>query len=151
MKEETKAFLKDLTKEELKNVYTPLSMVESIVLEDFTFYEEESIEDIKGQTTTQNIKTTATLHARIKRTCYIAYVKYQYKAWVKIGNRNFKCDEIAMKMNSGIEDFTKKGTNISQLKKLDEIYEYGNACRTSTLVATARKGSATAKVRVKYG
>ena len=83
------------------------------------------------------------LHVSVKRTCYVVYSKYQYKAFTstdKKGKKKIKVDKIKMKMNSGNGIFTKSQKNTSQVKKLDEVYGTGNTCKKAKLLATATIG-----------
>ena len=142
-------FLQGLTQDEVKSIYDPISEEETTFSVSFVLEEEEEIEDETGKTIKSIAKIDAILHGTINRTCYIAYAKYQYHAWVTLNNKPYQVDVISAKMNSGNGEFTKKVNNASSLKKLDEVYEYGNACRSARMTATARKGNASGTVQVR--
>ena len=141
--------LQNLSSDELKAIYQPVSEEETTFSVAIVFEEEEVLEDDSGETHKLLAQQGAILHATIKRTCYVAYAKFQYRAWVTLNGKSYAVDEISARMNSGNEYFTKKKENTSELKKLDEVYEYGNACRSAYMLAKARKGTATATVEVR--
>ncbi|MCH7309295.1 hypothetical protein MMO38_14310 [Acinetobacter sp. NIPH 1852] len=141
--------LQNLTSDELKEIYQPISEEETTYSIAITFEEEEVQEDDSGKSYKTIVQQSAILHGMIKRTCYIAYAKFQYRAWVTLNGKSYAVDEISAKMNSGNGYFTKKKENTSELKKLDEVYEYGNACRSAYMLAKARKGMATATIEVR--
>jgi len=142
-------FLQGLTPDEVKSIYEPISEEETTFSTSFIFEEEETLEDETGKQAKSMVKVDAILHANITRTCYIAYAKFKYHAWVTLNNKPYSVDVISAKMNSGNGPFSKTVNNASSLKKLDEVYEYGNACRSATMTATARKGNASATVQVR--
>lgn len=149
MNEQLSAFLKKLKENEIKEIYTPISVEESTFSTPIILEEEEIIEDENGVEYKNNIKVSAILNGRIKRTCYVVYAKFQYHAWVTLGGKPYSVDVISAKMNSGNGDFNKTVKNTSSLKKLDEVYEYGNACRSAKMIVKAKKGNASATVEVK--
>lgn len=136
-------FFEDLTPNDLRSIYEPVSKDETSFSTSF-FIEEES-----GTQTKSIVKVEAILHGTIKRTCYIAYAKFQYHAWVTLNNKPYTVDKISAIMNSGNGHFTKKVTNTSSLKKLDEVYEYGNACRSASMTVKAIIGYASGTVEVR--
>lgn len=149
MKEHLTELLKKLNEEDVRSIYTPISDEKSTFSIPITIEEEETIEDKNGNESKSIMKVSAILNGEIKRTCYVLYAKFQYHAWVTLGGKPYSVDVISAKMNSGTDDFNKTVRNTSSLKKLDEVYEYGNACRTAKMTVTARKGSGSATVIVK--
>lgn len=111
--------------------------------------EEETVIDNSGNEVVNKIKVYPIIHGRIKRTCYMVYAKYQYHAWVTLNGNQYNVDKISATMNSGNGNFSKVVKNTHQLKKLDEVYEYGVACRSANMEATARKGNLSGSVKVK--
>lgn len=149
MKEHLAEFLKKLNEEEIKSIYLPTSNEKSTFSIPIVLEEEETIEDENGNKSKNIVKVNAILNGRIKRTCYVLYAKFQYHAWVTLGGKPYSVDVISAKMNSGNGNFNKTVKNTSSLKKLDEVYEYGNACRSAKMIVTARKGNGSATVEVK--
>jgi hypothetical protein len=149
MKEHLAEFLKKLNKEDIKSIYVPTSKEKSTFSIPIVLEEEEIIEDENGNETKNIVKVNAVLNGEIDRTCYVVYAKYEYHAWITLGGNSYVVDVISAKMDSGNGSFNKTVKNTSSLKKLDEVYEYGNACRTGKMTVTARKGNASATVRVK--
>lgn len=141
--------IKNLSKENVKSIYTPISEQDSSFSIPITLEEDEIMEDENGNEIKNILKLNAILHAKIKRTCYIVYAKFQYHAWVTFAGKPYVVDLISAKMNSGNGYFSKVVKNTSSLKKLDEVYEYGNACRSAKMIVKARKGNASATVEVK--
>lgn len=142
-------FLDGLTSDEIKSIYEPTSEEETTFSVPFFLEEDEMAEDANGNQTKRIVRVDAILQGTIKRTCYVAYAKYQYHAWVTLNGQPYTVDEISAKMNSGNGFFTKTANNVSSLKKLDEVYEYGNACRSAYMLAKARKGNASGAVEVR--
>lgn len=140
---------KTLNSEEIKSIYKPTSIEEATFSLSIVLEEEEILEDDAGNQSKSIVKVDAILHGNIKRTCYVAYAKFQYHAWVTLNGNSYTVDEISAKMNSGQGEFTKKVLNASSLKKLDEVYEYGNACRSASMLAIAKKGNATGAVEIR--
>lgn len=149
MKEQLSEFLRQLKEDDIRIIYTPVSDEESTFSTPILLEEEEIIEEENGVENKNSIKVSAILNGRIKRTCYVVYAKFQYHAWITLGGKPYAVDVISAKMNSGNGDFRKTLKNTSSLKKLDEVYEYGNACRSAKMIVKARKGNTSATVEVK--
>jgi hypothetical protein len=132
--------LKALTEDEIRALYEPIS-------EEVTNVEAPLVEG--SEQTTALAGSGPVLRGEIKRTCYAVYAKYQCHAWVEDNGTPYNVDEISAVMNSGNGNFAKNETNSSSLKKLDEVYSYGNACQSARMTAKARKWGASAAVEVR--
>ncbi|RKR06434.1 hypothetical protein CLV91_3394 [Maribacter vaceletii] len=146
--ENLKNKLKNFSLEELKALYTPISREISTFDTTFDLEYEESFIKENGQQSKRTTKARARLRGSIDRKCYVVYARYKYKAKVTVNGKPFKVDSIIARMNSGNDDFTKKVNNNSELNKTDKVYEYGVACKASWMIATAKKGNSTGRVRV---
>ncbi len=141
--------LKKLKTSDLKELFRIKSDEEIYYSTQIEMTEEETIIDNSGNQVANKIKVYPIMHGRIKRTCYIVYAKYQYHAWVTLNGNPYNVDKISATMNSGNGNFSKVVKNTHQLKKLDEVYEYGVACKSANMEATARKGNLSGTVKVK--
>jgi hypothetical protein len=141
--------LKKLKLSELEELFKIRSNEEMYYSSQIEIIEEEVIIDSSGNERVNKIKVYPIIHGSIKRTCYLVYAKYQYHAWVTLNGNPYNVDEISAKMDSGNGNFSKVVKNTHQLKKLDEVYEYGVACKSATMEATARKGNLSGTVKVK--
>lgn len=142
--------LEGLSEEELREIYEPLSVEKGTYTIQFLLEEEEEVEDEQGNKSKKKVRTSASLHAKIERECYVVHAKYKYRAWVTTADgRGFHVDEITATMDSGNGRFHKRVNNTSSLTKQDDVYAYGNACKSAYMLAKARKGNATAAVEVR--
>lgn len=141
--------LKKLKPSDLKELFRIKSEEEMYYSTQIELTEEETIIDNSGNQLINKVKVYPKIHGRIKRTCYIVYAKYQYHAWVTLNGSPYNVDKISATMNSGNGNFSKVVKNTHQLKKLDEVYEYGVACKSANMEATARKGNLSGTVKVK--
>jgi hypothetical protein len=138
--ENVKKALAQLSTEEIEEMMTfPLSIDEQkIEIEVFE-------EDEKGDKTGGSFL----IHARIKKECYAIYTKVRYYGWTTQGGV-YNVDTIKLTMNSGggSDTFYKTGTNVNEVKKLDEIYT-NISCHSAKLTVFARKGAWSGEAKVK--
>jgi hypothetical protein len=140
----------EFSADELRTITEPISVEESEYTTEVELIEEEELESSDGKKSIVKSHVRFRLHAKIKRRCYAIYSKYKYKAWVERvdDGSSFKVDKLKMVMNSGNGEFSKSNRNKSKISKTDEVYS-GNACKSASLVATAKKGNSSATVIVK--
>ena len=138
-------------RDDQKNHYKPVAVTEISCSTRLVLEIEEVREEEGGRRSSHMVEISAVLHGKIERTRYVAYAaQYVYKTWIVADNGSaFTVDEIDAKIQSGNGNFHKRVRNASSLVKQEEVCENDKAFKEASLVATAKKGNATATIEVK--
>lgn len=143
----------DHISDDLNTLYKPLAVTEIVSSTRLVLEIEKMQKNEEGSQSIHLVEISAILHGKIERTRYVAHAaRYVYKVWVVADNGGaITVDEISATMQSGNGSFHKRIINASSLTKQEDICENGKAFSTASLVATAKKGNASATVEVKFG
>lgn len=112
---------------------------------------EELKEDSTGSRASRIVEISARLHGKIERTRYIAHAaRYLYKTWVVADNGSaITVDEIRVEVQNSKGRFSKQAANTSSLTVNEEVSGEYDGHGPASLIATAKKGNASATVLVK--